>query len=146
MPNVQNTISYENPLKIAQHHNFDNVESFTFYVHTSMYKSEQALLQARILSGDLWIYSRVFLCALFFAQYLNNLLQTSIHHRSCAMKAFWQNFKAEIWKHCERDKGPKKTAHLIQPRFDHWIAFAFSKTNSLLVSFATNHYCLHRLI
>ena len=53
MPNVQNTISSKNPLKIAQHHNFDNVESFTFYVHTSMYKSEPALLQARILSGDL---------------------------------------------------------------------------------------------
>ena len=112
MPNVQNTISYENPLKIAQHHNFDNVESFTFYVHTSMYKSEQALWQARILSGDLWIYSRVFLCVLFFAQYLNNLLQTPIHHRSCAMKAFWQNFKAEIRKHCERDKGPKKPCNL----------------------------------
>ena len=120
MPNVQNTISSKNPLKIAQHHNFDNVESFTFYVHTSMYKSEPALLQARILSGDLWIYSWVFLCVLFFAQYLNNLLQTSIHHRSCAQKAFWQNFKAEIQKHCQKER-TKRPAHLIQPKFDHWL-------------------------
>ena len=38
-------ISDGKPLKVAQHSNLDNVKTLTFYVHTSMYKSDQALMQ-----------------------------------------------------------------------------------------------------
>ena len=43
--NVQKPISDGKPLKVAQHSNLDNVKTLTFYVHTSMYKSEQAVMQ-----------------------------------------------------------------------------------------------------
>ena len=43
--NVQKPISDGKPLKVAQHSNLDNVKTLTFYVHSSMYKSEQALMQ-----------------------------------------------------------------------------------------------------
>ena len=88
-------ISDGKPLKVAQHSNFDNVKTLTFYVHSSMYKSEQALMQEWEYFGGTW---SLFMCFSFMcfslAQFSNNLLQTSIHHHSCAMKAFRQNVRA----------------------------------------------------
>ena len=95
-------ISDGKPLKVAQHSNLDNVKTLTFYVHSSMYKSEQALMQEWEYFGGTW---SLFMCFSFMcfslAQFSNNLLQTSIHHHSCAMKAFWQNAgEAKILRKC----------------------------------------------
>ena len=48
---AKRAISDGKPLKIAQHPKLDNVKSFTFYVHTSLCKSAQALMQERIFWG-----------------------------------------------------------------------------------------------
>ena len=100
--NVQKPISDGKPLKVAQHSNLDNVKTLTFYVHTSMYKSDQALMQGWEYFGGTW---SLFMCFSFMcfslAQFSNNLLQTSIHHHSCAMKASWQNARAaKILRKC----------------------------------------------
>ena len=51
------------------------------------------------------LFWSLFMCFSFMcfslAQFSNNLLQTSIHHHSCAMKASWQNARAaKILRKC----------------------------------------------
>ena len=110
---AKRAVSDGKPLKIAQHPKLDNVKSFTFYVHTSLCKSAQALMQERIFWGACKSVLKSFYVFFLLCAFLWRNFQTICYKLPFIITAVpWKLF-GKIW-HLENEIFSRKTFGIIR--------------------------------